>query len=132
MSTAVQSARIRGVEAADLEALWALEQACFAHDRLSRRRLKHWIAAQNRVFLVLQQGTELLGYGLVLLHRGTKLARLYSIALLHLRALPGQLRLHLALPSFPLGLLGGGLLPRYPLRLLSLLLDPQLLLPYSC
>ncbi len=71
---------IRSAVSADLEALWQLEKASFVSDRLSRRRLRHWIAASNRVFLVAHRQGELLGYGLVLLHRGTRLARLYSIA----------------------------------------------------
>lgn len=64
----------------DLDALDALEQACFDTDRLSRRRLRHWIQAPNGVLLVARSETALLGYGLVLLHRGTRLARLYSLA----------------------------------------------------
>lgn len=71
---------LRAVEEADLSALHALEQASFNSDRLSRRRLKHWIQASNRVFIVAEQDGVLLAYGLVLLHRGTRLARLYSIA----------------------------------------------------
>ncbi|WP_346838353.1 GNAT family N-acetyltransferase/peptidase C39 family protein [Microbulbifer sp. SAOS-129_SWC] len=71
---------IRPVEAADVPALHALEQACFAGDRLSRRRLRHWVAADNRVFLVAERNDLLLGYVLVLLRRGTRLARLYSLA----------------------------------------------------
>jgi len=57
-----------------------LEEASFAGDRLSRRRFQHWIKASNRVFLVAEKDGQLLAYGLVLLHKGTRLARLYSIA----------------------------------------------------
>lgn len=76
---------LRAVAEGDLDALHALEQQSFATDRLSRRRLRHWIGASNRVFLVALRkdprlGDQLLGYGLVLLHRGTRLARLYSLA----------------------------------------------------
>ncbi len=71
---------LHDVEATDIDALDALEKTSFASDRLSRRRLKHWIKAENRVFIVAKQGQDLLGYGLVLLHRGTRLARLYSLA----------------------------------------------------
>lgn len=76
------SANIRAVSEADLDALYAVELACFATDRLSRRRLRHWIKAQNRVLLVAEDSLGLLGYGLALLHRGTRLARLYSIAIM--------------------------------------------------
>ena len=65
----------------DLDALYAIEVECFATDRLSRRRMRHWIKAQNRVLLVAEDDQGLLGYALALLHRGTRLARLYSIAI---------------------------------------------------
>jgi len=71
---------IRAAEPADVPALHALEQACFEGDRLSRRRLRHWVAAENRVFLVAERAGQVLGYALVLLRRGTRLARLYSLA----------------------------------------------------
>ena len=74
------SPQIRAVTAADVPALHALEQVCFDGDRLSRRRLRHWVAADNRVFLVAERAGLLLGYILVLLRRGTRLARLYSLA----------------------------------------------------
>lgn len=71
---------IREVEPGDLDALEALEIASFETDRLSRRRLRHWIRADNRIFLVAGTGGHLQGYALVLLHGTTRLARLYSIA----------------------------------------------------
>lgn len=72
--------QIRPACPADVHALHVLEQACFKSDRLSRRRLRHWVAAENRVFLVAERAGQLLGYVLVLLRRGTRLARLYSLA----------------------------------------------------
>lgn len=72
---------LRAAEPADLDALCSLEQRCFSSDRLSRRRLRHWITASNRELIVAQRDDEVLGYGLVLLHRGTRLARLYSLAI---------------------------------------------------
>ena len=71
---------IREATLEDLDALYAIEVECFATDRLSRRRMKHWIQAQNRVLLVAHNSSGLVAYGLALLHRGTRLARLYSIA----------------------------------------------------
>ena len=71
---------IRTVEDRDLDPLVDLEEASFANDRLSRRRFQHWIKASNRVFLVAEKDRQLLAYGLVFLHKGTRLARLYSIA----------------------------------------------------
>lgn len=72
---------VREVCADDLDALLALENTAFESDRLSRRSFARWIRGENRVFLVLECDGVLLGYGLVLLHKGTRLARLYSIAL---------------------------------------------------
>ncbi len=71
---------LRAAQADDLEDLHALEQRCFSTDRLSRRRLRHWIGASNRELLIAVRDGVVLGYGLVLLHRGTRLARLYSLA----------------------------------------------------
>ena len=71
---------IRLVEDRDLEGLVALEEDSFTGDRLSRRRFQHWIKASNRVFLVAEKNQQVLAYGLVLLHKGTRLARLYSVA----------------------------------------------------
>ncbi|GAB1267627.1 GNAT family N-acetyltransferase/peptidase C39 family protein [Aurantivibrio infirmus] len=64
----------------DFAQLTKLEIQSFRSDRISRRRIKHWISAKNGIFLVAIDGATLAGYVLVLLHRGTKLARLYSIA----------------------------------------------------
>lgn len=70
----------RPAVAEDLEDLLALEAACFATDRLSRRSFRRWLRRTDRVFLVARDAGELLGYVLVLLRRGTRLARLYSLA----------------------------------------------------
>ena len=75
------SVRIRPAELDDLDALHDLEKASFDTDRLSRRRLRHWIQASNREFMVAVEHGRLLGYGLVLFHGATNLARLYSIAI---------------------------------------------------
>jgi ribosomal protein S18 acetylase RimI-like enzyme/predicted double-glycine peptidase len=71
---------IRQVEERDLDSLVTLEDTSFTGDRLSRRRFQHWIKASNRVFLVMEKDHVIVAYGLVLLHKGTRLARLYSIA----------------------------------------------------
>jgi ribosomal protein S18 acetylase RimI-like enzyme len=73
--------KFRAVAARDLEALLDLEELCFDCDRLSRRSFQRWIRGDSRIFLVLELEGQLRGYGLVLLHKGTRLARLYSIAL---------------------------------------------------
>jgi ribosomal protein S18 acetylase RimI-like enzyme len=66
----------------DLEALNTIEQAAFDHDRLNMRSLRRWIVADHGIFLVAQQQDQVVGYGLVWCHRGTRLARLYSLAVL--------------------------------------------------
>jgi ribosomal protein S18 acetylase RimI-like enzyme len=66
----------------DLDHLVTIENACFQHDRLSRRRIKHWIQASNGIFLTIKLNAILVGYGLVLVHKGKRHARLYSLALL--------------------------------------------------
>jgi ribosomal protein S18 acetylase RimI-like enzyme len=80
---------IRPARAEDLRALVALEEACFDYDRLSRRSFQ-WMHRRANAALVVasapapvgELGAEpvLYGYSLVLFHRGTSLARLYSIA----------------------------------------------------
>ncbi|MEO1901800.1 MAG: GNAT family N-acetyltransferase/peptidase C39 family protein [Alcanivorax sp.] len=65
----------------DLDALTALERRCFDSDRLSRRSFRHWIRqAHSGLILALAPDGGLAGYALVILQRGTRLARLYSIA----------------------------------------------------
>jgi ribosomal protein S18 acetylase RimI-like enzyme len=62
--------------------LLGLEKACFAYDRLSRRSFHWMIKKAQSIFLVQEYKGELIGYGLVLINRGTSLARLYSICTL--------------------------------------------------
>ena len=63
-----------------LEQLMALEAKCFKTDRMSRRSMKRFIEHNHAVFEVAECNGQLVGYALVLFHRGTRLARLYSIA----------------------------------------------------
>ncbi len=65
----------------DLPALLALEQQCFTTDRLNRRSFRWMISRAHGQLLVAQRGERLVGYALVLFHRGTSRARLYSIAI---------------------------------------------------
>ncbi|WP_372739810.1 GNAT family N-acetyltransferase/peptidase C39 family protein [Neptunomonas sp.] len=72
---------IRQAQGADLTALLEIEETCFSGDRISKRRFQHWLKATNCVFLVAEDAQGLIGYGLILLHKGTRLARLYSLAI---------------------------------------------------
>ena len=63
-----------------LEVLLELEEQCFATDRLSRRSMRRFLVSEQSVFLVALQADVCVGYLLIVFHRGTRLARLYSIA----------------------------------------------------
>ena len=71
---------IRQAVSGDLEELLRLEKACFATDRLSRRSFRRWLAHKDSVFMVAAADKGLEAYILVSLRRGTRLARLYSLA----------------------------------------------------
>lgn len=81
----------------DLASLQHIEQTCFTTDRLSKSRFKFYIDAHHAELIVAEraplgsgsnldqknQGLDsIVGYGLLLLRRGTQLTRLYSIAVL--------------------------------------------------
>ncbi|WP_347906020.1 ribosomal protein S18-alanine N-acetyltransferase [Pseudomonas purpurea] len=65
----------------DVKALLALEQQCFTTDRLNSRNFQWMINRANGQLIVAEGDSQLLGYAVVLFHRGTSLARLYSIAI---------------------------------------------------
>jgi ribosomal protein S18 acetylase RimI-like enzyme len=73
--------QLRPATTDDLDALTALEQRCFSSDRLSRRSFRKWLKRQHSGLIVaVDDDNALAGYVLVLLQPGTRLARLYSIA----------------------------------------------------
>ena len=86
----------REPNANDFEALLNIEEACFENDRLSRRQMRHWINSNHRIMIVAEKPetdsnglikgngntASILGYGLVIMRKGTSLARLYSLAVL--------------------------------------------------
>lgn len=79
------SLRLRVAARDDVAALTALEERCFAGDRLSRRSFQRLVQRDTAYLLLAEHPAEgaggtLLGYCLILFHRGTSLARLYSIA----------------------------------------------------
>src|SRR5690554_4895848 len=71
---------IRRATKADLDQLVALELRCFAGDRLNRRNFKYMLTKAHGELWVAEEENTLLGYILILFHRGTSLSRLYSIA----------------------------------------------------
>jgi ribosomal protein S18 acetylase RimI-like enzyme len=72
---------IRVAELSDVETLLALEEECFSCDRLSRRSFRHHVQSPHSDLLIASTSTgQILAYGLVLKRQGTRLARLYSLA----------------------------------------------------
>ncbi len=71
---------VRAALPRDIEELVRLELACFSTDRLSRRSLRRWLRHPDCVFLVCEGAAGLCAYVLVTRRSGTRLARLYSIA----------------------------------------------------
>ena len=71
---------IRSATLADVPALIDLEDRCFESDRMSARSFRYMIRRGNATLLVDDLDGRIRGYFLVLYHRGTSLARLYSAA----------------------------------------------------
>lgn len=71
---------IRHAKLSDLDGLVVLENASFDTDRLSRRSFRHWLTTEHRVLLVAEVGKRVAGYILIIYHPGTRLARIYSLA----------------------------------------------------
>ena len=65
---------------AHLEELLELEQQCFVTDQLSRRSMRRFLANEQSVFRVALHQGHCIGYVLIVFHRGTRLARMYSLA----------------------------------------------------
>ncbi len=65
---------------ADVDALETLENKAFDGDRLSRRSLRYYVTAETAVLRVMKQDGALAAYSLLAFRRGSKIARLYSIA----------------------------------------------------
>jgi ribosomal-protein-alanine N-acetyltransferase len=64
----------------DLDAIEALEAAAFTGDRLSRRSLRAFVRAAHRPLIVARFGERVAGYALISIRRGSRAARIYSIA----------------------------------------------------
>lgn len=72
---------VRLATAEDIPTLVRLENQSFPTDRLSQRNFRYMLSKGNAVTLVeTDRDGEIRGYALVLFHRATSLARLYSIA----------------------------------------------------
>lgn len=71
---------IRPAQVSDINALTVLEKQSFLTDRLSRRSFKNWVTADHAALLVAELAGPLVGYVLIIYYPGTRLARVYSIA----------------------------------------------------
>ena len=78
-AVATATPTVREATLDDLDALVRLEDDSFDSDRLSRRSFRRFLQSDTDDLLVAADASGLLGYILLLKHRGTRLARLYSI-----------------------------------------------------
>ncbi len=76
----LNSIHLRAAKKSDLDALEALEIQSFNYDRLSRKSFQWMLTKAHAILQVAVVDKKIIGYGLVLLNTGTRLARLYSIA----------------------------------------------------
>lgn len=72
--------QIRPARLADLDGLVSLENASFETDRLSRRSFRHWLTTDHCALLIAEEQDRLAGYILIIYHPGTRLGRIYSLA----------------------------------------------------
>jgi ribosomal protein S18 acetylase RimI-like enzyme len=80
LATAPATHAIRTARLADLPALVALEQRCFALDRLSPRQYRRHVASAQAWVGIARAGDEAAGSAVVFLRRDGRAGRLYSIA----------------------------------------------------
>ena len=77
-----RAAKLRRGRLSDLDALLAFEADFFGPDhRISRRSFRRFIGSPNCALIVADAGRQVAGCALVLFRRGSKLARLYTIAI---------------------------------------------------
>jgi [ribosomal protein S18]-alanine N-acetyltransferase len=83
MSDANSAVRIRRATINDLAALVELEDASFASDRLNARQWRHHLQSLSAYVLVAASEHRLVGAAVLFFRSGTRVARLYSIAIAH-------------------------------------------------
>ena len=71
---------VRAAVLDDLDAITKLESDSFPEDRVSRRSLRAFLRAPHRPVIVAAIGNLLAGYALVSLRKGSRAARVYTIA----------------------------------------------------
>jgi ribosomal-protein-alanine N-acetyltransferase len=73
-------AKIRSAKPADLGALIDLENRSFSSDRISRSSLRRLIVSPSATVIVAAAGDVAAGYAVILFRAGSRIARLYSLA----------------------------------------------------
>lgn len=68
--------------AKDKSSLLAIETSCFSTDRISPRQMHYLLTQAKAITLVALVGDQIVGYGMCLLPRPPRPARLYSLAVL--------------------------------------------------
>jgi ribosomal-protein-alanine acetyltransferase len=71
---------VRPAVETDLDAIYALECASFATDRLSRRGLRRFVKARHHPLMVARSSGRVVGYIVISLPARSNAARVYSIA----------------------------------------------------
>jgi ribosomal-protein-alanine acetyltransferase len=71
---------VRDATPADIDGLVALENRCFAADRLSRRSFTRLIGSPTAALRLVARTGRIAGYALLLFRAGSAAARLYSVA----------------------------------------------------
>jgi ribosomal-protein-alanine acetyltransferase len=77
---------IRKARLDDLDAVEAIENSVFDSDQLSRASLRRYMNVPSAAMVVAQEDKAITGYALVGFRRGSKIGRLYSIAVDKARA----------------------------------------------
>jgi ribosomal-protein-alanine N-acetyltransferase len=77
---------IRKARLSDLDIVETIENSVFESDQLSRASLRRYISVSSAAMIVAQEGKAVTGYALVGFRKGSKIGRLYSIAVDKTRA----------------------------------------------
>jgi len=77
---------IRAAHLGDLDAVETIEWSVFDSDQLSRASLRRYMSVPSAAMIVAQEGADITGYALVGFRKGSKIGRLYSIAVDRTRA----------------------------------------------
>ncbi len=73
--------KFRVAKKSDIPTLVSLENKSFNSDQLSERNFKYFMDLSHGVVLVQELEAQVVGYGILLFHKSTALARLYSLAI---------------------------------------------------